>query len=130
MTNPTQQQGNRNSTASFADVCEALKNNIMRNLSVAELVTITSVNDAASLYKTSLLSNPSQTIECTKLQELDVKVNDVMLAIFTNTDFRTNLSKVKNGQAISEMKNQTLHSKNYGVLVGLIYRKQNEGEQN
>lgn len=123
MNNPTQQLGNKNTDASFFDVCEALKGNIMRTINVAELVTITAVDHEKSIYRCSILSHPEQICECTKLQSLDVQLNDVMLVVFTSSDFRTNLLKVKNEQTITDIGTKTLHSKNYGVLVGLVYRK-------
>lgn len=125
MTNPTQQSGNQNTTASFADVCIALKNNVMRNTHVAELVIVKSIG---STIKCSLLTNPAQTIECIALSGLDVKVDDVMLTIFTLSDFRTNLTKLKRNQSISKIEKQTLHSINHGVLIGLVYRKETNTE--
>lgn len=113
--------GNKNTDASFTDVVLALKNNIMRNCNVAELVVITKIQD--DKLQATLLTNPQQMIECTKLHDLEVQVNDVVLVIFTSTDFRVNLSKYKNNQVIQPISSQTLHSKMYGVVVGLIYRK-------
>lgn len=123
---PGGSKGNNNTDASFLDVLFALKDNIMKDLNVADIVTVVSVDNDNRKFRCKLLANPNLQVECTNLQSLEVKVNDVMLAIFTTSDFRTNLSKVKNDQQLLKVENQTLHSKNYGVLVGLIYRKETE----
>lgn len=123
---PGGSKGNNNTDASFLDVLFALKDNIMKDLNVADIVTVISVDDDNRKFRCKLLANPNLQVECTNLQSLEVKVNDVMLAVFTTSDFRTNLSKVKNDQQLLKIENQTLHSKNYGVLVGLIYRKETE----
>lgn len=123
---PGGSKGNNNTDASFLDVLFALKDNIMKDLNVADIVTVISVDNDNRKFRCKLLANPNLQVECTNLQSLEVKVNDVMLAIFTTSDFRTNLSKVKNDQQLLKVENQTLHSKNYGVLVGLIYRKETE----
>lgn len=125
MTND-RQSGNKSNQGSFLDVMMALKRNVMRDLNVADLVQITQVGTS---IKASLLTNPTQVIECVTLQNLDIQQNDIALAIFTNTDFRVNLEKYKNGQKIQKLDNSTLHSKNAAVIVGLVYRKQTEGEQ-
>lgn len=123
---PGGSKGNNNTDASFLDVLFALKDNIMKDLNVADIVTVISVDNDNRKFRCKLLANPNLQVECTNLQSLEVKVNDVMLAVFTTSDFRTNLSKVKNDQQLLKIENQTLHSKNYGVLVGLIYRKETE----
>ena len=125
-TNPGGNKGNNNTDASFLDVLFALKDNIMKDLNVAEVVTVISVDNDNRKFRCTLLANPNLQIECTNLQSLEVRVNEIMLAIFTTSDYRTNLSKVKNNQQILKVESQTLHSKNYGILVGLIYRKETE----
>ena len=127
--NSNQQAGNKQTTFTLDDIFKAMKGNIFRDLNVADIVRVMSVDDMNSKYMCTLLSNPDLRIETTKLQDLTIQKDDVMLCIFTSTDFRTNLSKFKNKQVLQTTTNETLHSKNYGVLVGLIYREQNEGEQ-
>lgn len=113
--------GNKNTTASMHDLCEALKHNIMRHTNVADLVLITQKIDDTT-YRASILSSPSKVIECTILKDISVDVNDIALVVFTSTDFRTNLAKAKRNQALTETQS-VLHSLNYGVIVGLVYRK-------
>lgn len=115
--------GNQSNQGSFLDVMLALKNNVMRDLNVAEVVEVKKIS--TNSITVSVLTNPQQMLECVALQNLDVQLNDIMLVIFTNTDFRTNLNKFKNNQTLQKIDNQTMHTKNTGVLVGLIYRKEN-----
>lgn len=102
------------------DVLLALKRNIMKDNNVAEICKILSIKD--DNIKVSSINKQEQLI-CTKLQGLDVKVDDIVLVIFTNTDFRINLTRIKANQQTLPLNSDVLHSSNFGVVVGLVYRK-------
>ena len=120
--------GNNVTSASFLDVLLALKENIARDTNVADLVIVDSINN--DTYKCKFLANERLAISCIALDSLEVKQGDIMLAIFTSSDFRTNLQQYKDKQPLIIDEQQTLHSKNYGVLVGLVYREKTEDTNN
>lgn len=115
---------NENSSSSFTDLIDALRNNIMRNTNVADLVQVIQVNDGT--YKVQSITNTEVIIDCISLSGLTFQVNDIALILFTKNDFKANLTKIKNGQTITTTSNKTMHSKAYGILIGLVYRKETE----
>lgn len=115
------QHGNDSENSSFLDVCFALKNNVFRTLNVADVCVVREINGDA--LRCEYITDASTNIECTKLDGLDIKVNDVVLVVFTSNDFRASLNAFKANQANTDAKTLTFHEKSYGVIVGLIYRK-------
>lgn len=115
---------NENSSSSFTDLINALRNNIMRNTNVADLVQVIQINDGT--YKVQSITNTEVIIDCISLSGLTFQVNDIALILFTKNDFKTNLTKIKNGQTIATTDNKIMHSKAYGILIGLVYRKETE----
>lgn len=107
--------GNKNLNDGFLDVLMALKKNTMKNIRVAEIGI---VEDVISL-KCSLLNNPSLFIQCAKLTSLELNKGDVVLIIFTDTDFRSNLKRVNDNLKPLEV-TEVNHSINYGVVIGII----------
>ena len=111
--------GNKNITDDLTRVLFAVRDNAMRNTNVADIAKVTIVDN----YLTCVDINNAETIICTKLQGLDIMVNDTVLIVYTNTDFRENLSRIKQNIQVQTIKDCTLHSKNYGVIIGVIYRQ-------
>ena len=117
--------GNNVISSDFLRVLLALKQNTMRDNNVAEVAQVTKV--ASDTFICTLLANANTYVNCVKLQNLDIKKDDVVLIVFTNKDFRQNLSRIKNNQKPIDNQAETLHSLSYGIVVGLVYRKSSEG---
>lgn len=113
--------GNNTENSSFLDVCFALKNNVFRTLNVADVCVVREINEES--LRCEYITDSNTSIECVKLQGLDIKVSDVVLVIFTNNDFRASLNAFKAGQSNTNSKTTSYHEKTYGIVVGLIYRK-------
>lgn len=113
--------GNNVVSSDFLRVLLALKKNTMKDSNVADVAVVSSI--LSDKITCTLLSNSKAFIYCEKLQDLNVQVNDVVLIVFTNTDFRQNLNRIKNNQQPIDNSNEVLHSLNYGIIVGLVYRK-------
>lgn len=113
--------GNNTENTSFLDICEALKNNIFRTMSVADVCVVRELN--SGIAKCAYITNSDTVIEAYTLFNADIQVNDVVLIVFTNNDFRTSLKAFKNNQANTNTITKKFHEKSYGVIVGLIYRK-------
>lgn len=108
--------GNKNLNDGFLDVLLALKDNCMRNINVAEVCIVESVD---SEIRCSLLNNKKTIIHCAKLENLEVSKGDCVLVIFTNTDFRNNLKRLSNNQTLLEVTEVT-HKINCGIIIGII----------
>ena len=120
---PNNVTGNENVSSDFMRLLMALKGNIMRAIPVAEVLKVMTVNDTS--IKCSYLSNQNSFVECVRLQGLSLKANDIVLAVFTKTRFKENLAKIKAGQQPQTIDgNNDIHSLNNGVIIGVIYRKE------
>ena len=53
------------------------------------------------------------------IEGLTLHVNDTVVVVFCDTDFRINLKKIKSHMVISETENN-LHSMSYGIIIGKI----------
>lgn len=110
--------GNNVQDNDFFRLLLALKSNIMRATNVADLAVVENVTNDEILCR--LLSDNAKKITCVKLKNLTIKKSDVVLVIYTNTDFRSNLKRAKSGQTTQTIEEHDLHSKSYGVIAGII----------
>ena len=110
--------GNNVVSSDFLKVLLALKKNTFKDLNVAELATVTKIlnNDITC----NLLNNQDTFVICRKLQGLEIQENDIVVILFTNTDFRENLSRYENSQPLINKESDLLHSKSYGIIIGKI----------
>ena len=119
MINNEKVSGNKNVSSDFLRVLLALKSNVMKDLNVAELAIVNQIKN--DTYYCSLINSSNITLNCIKLKNLQVQENDIVLVIFTNTDFRQNLKRIKSNQkTIDNVTNENLHNKSYAIIVGII----------
>lgn len=112
-------QGNKNVSSDFLRVLLATKEATLRDCNVADVAQIISIrNDGYHCCKS--LSTLSE-INALKLEDLEVSVNDVVLILYTNREFRVNLRKIKNSQPMINNSNSELHSNAYGIIIGKVY---------
>lgn len=108
--------GNKTDTPDFLKVLLTLKKNIMRDLNVAEVCKVLEVNN--NVYTVVSINNNNLRLKCTKLSSLNPKKDDLVLVVFTNTDYRLNLSKTN--KPFQNLQEETLHSLNYGIITGSV----------
>lgn len=111
---------------SFLSVLLTLKENIMFNLNVAEVMVVERIDEDKVICHD--INNDTHTWTCFKLKGLEVNEDDLVVVIFTNTDFRTNLKKVQNDSQTQNGNPECLHSKDCGIIIGILYQK--GGEEN
>lgn len=116
--------GNQNTSSDFLRVLMALKKNTMKDLNVAEVCKVTRIENEQ--YVVEPINNTGQKWYCAKLQNLQIEVNNIVLVLFTNTDFRLNLKRIKNNQITQNTNDKDLHTTNNGVIIGIIYKKEEE----
>lgn len=119
--------GNETENTSFLDVCFALKNNVFRTLNVADVCVVREIY--TNSFKCEYITNSDTYIECVKLESLTLKIDDVVLVVFTNNDFRASLNAYKSGQANTNATTQTFHDMKYGIIVGVVYRRNKDEEE-
>lgn len=115
-------KGNKNSTSAFLEVLMALKENINKDLNVAEIGRVIDINQ--DKIKVQLINNDQQKLVCYQLRDLQLENGDYVLIIFTNSDFRSNLTKIKNNKLPQNIDERSFHTTNYGVIVGIIYKEE------
>lgn len=98
-----------------------LKKVIMKNLNVAEVCKVEKVNENEIKCK---LLNSDNVIICDKLKDLVINKDDIVLVVFTDTDFRLNLKKEKLGKVTQIIENDFNHDLSYGIIIGIIYKKE------
>lgn len=118
--------GNQNLNSSFMDVCNAILSAAKRTINVAEICIVKQVKN--NIFQCEFLNNTKLNIDCYKLQDLDVRVGDLVLVLFTDTDFRSNLVRESKGTTLLEVTEMT-HSKNSGVIIGIIKGDRNNDSE-
>ena len=114
-------KGNEVNSKDFLEILFALKNNIMKDLNVCEVAQIESIS--SEIYKCKILST-DEVITAIPLQNLQIAQNDVVVILFSNTDFRTNLKRIQNDNAGITDNTLNLHNKSFGIIMGILYHKE------
>lgn len=111
--------GNESPSSSFLDVCLALKTNVMKSMNCAEIMQVTEVN--VDYARCSALYNTNIVVEAYYPINFEIEKNDIVLVIFTDHDFRSNLIRIKQGQSLQTTESTEVHQKQYGIITTLIY---------
>ena len=114
-------KGNEVNSKDFLEILFALKNNIMKDLNVCEVAQIESISD--KIYKCKILST-DEVITAIPLQNLQIAQNDVVVILFSNTDFRTNLKRIQHDNDGITDDTLNLHNKSFGIIMGILYHKE------
>lgn len=113
------EQGNKFVSADFLRVLKALKENILLEINVADVFQVVSVSEQNEYLCKSITDGA--TISAISLDINDIiQVGDFVLVVFTNTDFRVNLRRIKSGLTPLEYESIEKHSKAFGVIVKII----------
>lgn len=101
---------------------ELMKSNISASISVCRIAKITSVNDDLILCQD--LNDKQMQIpviaHTNNVLDADLVVDKIVCILFTDTDYRTNLNRAKNGLSMIQTKLKTTHNINYGIIIGII----------
>lgn len=103
------------------DVLFALKDNVMRSLNVAEVAQVIDV--ANEIYTCKFLNSETR-IRTIKIMNVDIQKDDIVLIAFANTNFSNNLAKIKNDKTVVKNNEDSNHSIQNGIIIGLVYRKE------
>lgn len=113
------EQGNKFVSSDFLRVLKALKENILIEINVADVCQVTSSNGQNDYLCTSV--SDGSIISAMSLDANDtINVGDFVLVVFTNTDFRMNLKRIKAGLPSQAIESSERHSKAFGVIVKIV----------
>lgn len=109
----------------LVDVLLRLKKYTMESLAVAEVAIVTNTlkeeNSFQTRYKCELINNSNVTLVCDKLSNVDgVTEGSRVVILFTDTDFRANMLKIRSGGQRGDLISKELHSMAYGIIIGTL----------
>lgn len=113
---------NANNSPGFLQVLLALKENIFYDLQVATVCLVTQKNEDGTAMCRDFAESVS--FQARYLHAMDLEEGDVVLVLFADKDFRTNLKKVMAGnyEFTPNSELETRHTKANGIIVGVVYR--------
>lgn len=107
-------------TTGLGKVLDALKSNIMKNTHNSSLGIVREIsNDTAYVEFIPIIDKNNRTNTlCYNMCPFKLAVNDLVVVIFTDHDFRKNLRQYKNDSTLTQLITQdVLHSIEYGVII-------------
>lgn len=107
--------GNQTDNPDFLKVLLTLKANIMKDLNVCEICKV--IDISKDNYIVNPINNTKEKLYCKTVTDSTINKGDLVLVIFTNSDYRLNLKKIKAGEKPQEVDQTDLHSRNYGVII-------------
>lgn len=115
-------KSNEFSDGSLLNVLLALKENILTNLNAVDLGQVISIDENNNSYKCTLLNDPDKIIECIAIKDISINNNDVVLINFTKSDFRGNLTRIKNKSPAVKLNESNYYNLSYGIITNIVYR--------
>lgn len=120
--------GTKMISSDFLRVLLALKENIMKDLKVATLAIVKSIDEKTQTCIVEpfplLEIEKNKNITCVVNNTDDLSIKDIVLVIFLDRNFLQNLGQIKNQQEKTNLKKNTeLHSEKYGIIISKIISK-------
>lgn len=116
-----QTSGNKHLGSTNTDVMMAFKSMIMNELNVAELCQVERQDSVDEYrYRCKMINNSNTIFEAIRVKNLKINVGDIVIVVFCNSDFRTNLKRKEKNQQFQNENNIYKHSLNYGIIVGCL----------
>ena len=106
------------------DFAKAIIDNVMRNLHVAALGIVTKVT-TNDIYVKVVPTNENETekeISVINGTSEELQKDDVVLVLFLDSDFRTNLEQIKanNTKNLQKNKNLEKHTEKFGIIINKL----------
>lgn len=110
--------GNEVVSSDFLKVLLTLKDNIMKSTNVCMIGKVERIDNEK--YVVSNINNSKLKISCSKVKNLTVEKDNIVVVLFTDEDNRTNLSRISKDTKTQDSNTTTLHSLDYGIIVAII----------
>lgn len=114
--------GNENfMSGSLSKVLDALKSNIMRNTHVATFAQVKEIlnNNRVMVEFLPRTKETKTYVNVYNASPFEVKVDDVVIVIFTDKNFKINLRQYESGYELTEIEANVLHSIEFGVIISV-----------
>jgi len=113
----------KDSTGDFIQILQGIIDKTKRDLKVATLGIVRKIDEDNMLAIIEpfpiVEGTESKYISCRYFNETPIE-NEIVLAIFTDKDFTSNLRTISNDGKIRTISNKSpLHSEQYGILINL-----------
>ncbi len=108
-------------SSDFLRVLLALKENIMKDINVAEVCRVQSI--VKNNYLCESLAD-STLVNAICMSGVTANVGDFVVIVFCNRDFRANLSIASFSRAFRETDNNQRHSNAFGVIIGKVLEEE------
>jgi len=108
-------------SSDFLRVLLALKENIMKDLNVAEVCRVQNIV-RTNYFCESLADGTVVNAIC--MSGVTVNVGDFVVIVFCNRDFRANLSIASYATSFKETDNNQRHSNAFGVIIGKVLEEE------
>ena len=112
--------GNQTFDSDFLKVLLALKQNVMKSLNSSDVCSIETVNPDS--YSCKSLGSGDM-IECYALKDLVLTEKDIVVIIYPDYDFRSNLRRIKNNKELQYVNQESRHTKDCGIIIGVLYKE-------
>lgn len=116
------ERGNYTENTSILDLLKAVKANIFKTMCTSEVCVIRE-DFGDDTYRCEYLTDSNTFVVALKFADLELSVGDVVLLVFTDRDYRASLNAYKSGQADTSVESTAYHQKQFGVIVGVIFRR-------
>lgn len=100
----------------------AVKESAMKATHVAEVCQVIQVNEDTYVCREL---NSFNEVLCIALNDLQINENDVVLVLFTDTDYRSNLNRLKANKQLQKIDDRILHTRDSGIIIGIVYKESN-----
>lgn len=114
--------GNKTQSNDFLQILLAVKRNTMKETHVSTVATVVSIDAANMIASCKRLTSRNTDLLCIIPYDMDVQQGDIVCVLFTDDDFRVNLTKIKNNASYADVETSTLHSLEYGIVIKIIHR--------
>lgn len=108
-------------SSDFLRVLLALKENIMKDLNVAEVCRVQNI-DKSNYFCESLADGT--VVNAMAMANLNISVGDYVLIVFCNRDFRANLKMTAYRTDFPETENNQRHSNAFGIIIGKVINEE------
>lgn len=119
--------GNDTNTNDFLEILMALKRNTMKNTHVADvcMVTYPPVHEGGQDNVTCKVITTGVTISAIPLDGMTIHAGDIVVVLYTDTDFRSNFRKLISYQPVSYnvSEDSNRHDQAFGVIIGILFIK-------
>ena len=116
-------EGNQTRRQDFVSLVLAIKDSVMKDLKVCDVYVVENISDTIVCHS---INNVDERVFCVSIDGLQLTKDDVVLVLFTDHEFKTNLNRIKNDLSIQTITSKSTHSKTNAIVIAKLYSKENE----